>query len=514
MIGAAHPGFTHLQTGTAEADWRRADLEGLPVLDAEAPEISFGPGRVLLVGAAHPDDECLGAAGLIVTALAAGADVMVLLCTRGEASHPESPSVSAEQLAGTRRAEFDAALRELRSGAGRIAGTVGVRPGRAEAVELGLRDGSLSDSVAEIAAAADKLIRDSDRKRVIVAAPYRRDGHPDHAAVGEALARTALDAGALLLEFPIWFWHWAEPDVDTEWRHWNRLPLASGAVGSKSDALGAHASQVKPLTDAAGDEPVLGQAQLEHFQRDFEVFRVTAPATRDSTSASSEFDGVHADADDPWALRTSWYERRKLAMMLAMLPDSHAPNALEVGCSIGESTAALAERSSRLIAVDASAAALRLAEAKLAGNPSVELVLATLPHEWDRLDVPDGTLDLVVLSETGYYLAEDELCELVTRSCRALAPTGALVLCHWRGPIVGWPLDGDRVHALAARLGMRRLAAFVQDDTLIDVYENGDPGSRKSCFAQWCGEPNQEPAPRPTAKSPQPAKPTEPTVKL
>lgn len=186
MIGAAHPGFTHLQTGTAEADWRRADLEGLPVLDAEAPEISFGPGTVLLVGAAHPDDECLGAAGLIVTALAAGADVMVLLCTRGEASHPESPSVSAEQLAGTRRAEFDAALRELRSGAGRIAGTVGVRPGRAEAVELGLRDGSLSDSVAEIAAAADKLIRDSDRKRVIVAAPYRRDGHPDHAAVGEA----------------------------------------------------------------------------------------------------------------------------------------------------------------------------------------------------------------------------------------------------------------------------------------------------------------------------------------
>ncbi|PPF47247.1 SAM-dependent methyltransferase [Pseudoclavibacter sp. AY1F1] len=507
MIGAAHPEFTHLQTGTAEAVWRRVDLDNLPVLDAEAPGIDFGPGTMLLVGAAHPDDECLGAAGLIVTALAAGANVTVLLCTRGEASHPASPSVSAEQLAVTRRAEFDAALRELRSSARRIAGPAGVQPGRADAMELGLRDGSLADSVAEITAAADKLIRDSDNKRVIVAAPYRRDGHPDHAAVGEALARSALDAGALLLEFPIWFWHWAEPDVDTEWRHWRRLPLSSAAVMSKSDALGAHVSQLTPLTDAAGDEPVLGKAQLEHFQRDFEVFRVTAPATRDSTSANSEFDGVHTDADDPWGLRTSWYERRKLALMLAMLPDTHASIALEIGCSIGESTAALAERSSRLIAVDASAAALRLAEARIAGTASVQLVLATLPHEWDRLEVPDGTLNLVVLSETGYYLAEDELCELLTRSRRALAPTGALVLCHWRGPIVGWPLDGDRVHALAARLGMRRLAAFAQDDTLIDVYENGEPGSGRSCFAQWRGDPSQDPtaqhmpSPRPAPRA-------------
>ncbi|NYF13518.1 LmbE family N-acetylglucosaminyl deacetylase [Pseudoclavibacter sp. JAI123] len=482
MIGAAQPAFTHLQGGTPEAAWLEAGVTGLPHLDGELFSPKGGAQTMLLVGAAHPDDESLGAAGLVVSALAAGVDVSVLLCTRGEASHPESRSLSEQRLGELRRAEFDVALRELHEGAAMIARLAGRPVGRLDLSELGLPDGQLSAAVDEIAAAAGARLRDAPDRRLIVAAPYRRDGHADHDAVGEALARAALDADAVLLEFPIWFWHWADPVTDTEWRHWRSLTLAPEAARAKDRAISAHASQVRPLSDAAGDEPVLSQAHLQHFRRDVEVFRVTAPATRDSASARLAFDEVHADAVDPWELRSSWYERRKLDVLLAMLPAERYERGLEIGCSIGESTSKLAGRCSRLLAADASPEALKLAEGKLTGNADVELVLATLPRDWAALDVNDGQLDLVVLSETGYYLAEDELCELIARSRRALPPAGVLVLCHWRGPIVGWPLDGDRVHSLTARLGMRRLASYTQDETLIDIYENGSVAGN-SCFA-------------------------------
>lgn len=482
MIGSEQLGFTHLESGTPECDWLDAGVARLSALETEPATSLFGPGTLLLVGAAHPDDECLGAGGLIVTALAAGADVTVLLCTLGEGSHPDSPTTPGDRLAALRDGEFQAAMRELGDSAAEIARASGRASGRLVSAQLRLPDGQLSGELPKIEEAAATHLRGARASRVVVAAPYRRDGHTDHEAVGEALARVALDMGATLLEFPIWFWHWAKPNLDQEWRHWMRVPLAEGASRSKSAALAAHASQVQPLSSAKGDEAVLGASTLEHFSRDFEVFRVTAPGTSDAGLASRAFDGVHEGADDPWALRESWYERRKLALLLAMLPSARSRFALEFGCSIGESTAALADRCDRLIAVDASATALGRAHARLAGRRNVELVHATLPRDWDRIALGEHPLDLVVISETGYYLAEDELCELVAKVRRALSPDGFLVLCHWRGPIRGWPLDGDTVHHLVSLLGMRSIACYQQAETLIDVYENGNPAAGPSCF--------------------------------
>jgi len=39
----------------------------------------------------------------------------------------------------------------------------------------------------------------------------------------------------------------------------------------------------------------------------------------------------------------------------------------------------------------------------------------------------------------------------VARVADALTPDGVVVLCHWRHPIEGWPLDSD-----AVREGFRR----------------------------------------------------------
>ena len=37
------------------------------------------------------------------------------------------------------------------------------------------------------------------------------------------------------------------------------------------------------------------------------------------------FDGMYAGGDDPWQLSTRWYEQRKYAITLAMLPRTPLP---------------------------------------------------------------------------------------------------------------------------------------------------------------------------------------------
>ena len=102
--------FLHTDEGTDEAAW---SARGLPVI----PELPLAPEELaamrFLVLAAHPDDETLGAGGLLARLHGLGAEVEVLLCTAGEASHPGSETVSREELTARRLAEFAAALASM-----------------------------------------------------------------------------------------------------------------------------------------------------------------------------------------------------------------------------------------------------------------------------------------------------------------------------------------------------------------------------------------------------------------
>jgi len=71
------------------------------------------PGRTRLVLAAHPDDETLGAGGLIAASAANGARVEVIIATDGAASHPDSPTHTPDQLARQRREEATEAVARL-----------------------------------------------------------------------------------------------------------------------------------------------------------------------------------------------------------------------------------------------------------------------------------------------------------------------------------------------------------------------------------------------------------------
>ncbi|MFT4262828.1 MAG: hypothetical protein QM572_05560, partial [Nocardioides sp.] len=80
-----------------------------------------------------------------------------------------------------------------------------------------------------------------------------------------------------------------------------------------------------------------------------------------------------------------------------------------------------------------------------------------------RLDVadawPEGRFDLIALSEVGYFLSPRALDALVEHARDALTPDGVVLLCHWRHPIAGWPLDGPAVHERIERAGLRPVQA-------------------------------------------------------
>jgi SAM-dependent methyltransferase len=137
-----------------------------------------------------------------------------------------------------------------------------------------------------------------------------------------------------------------------------------------------------------------------------------------------------------------WFEQRKRDLVLALLPRPTFESTIEVGCSTGALAEALAERSARVLAADSSRAAVAAARHRFHDDDRVEVAELDLPRDW-----PDARIfDLVVISEVGYFMTPPGLDDLVARVAGSLAPTGVVVLCHWRHPIEGWVLDASDVH--------------------------------------------------------------------
>jgi LmbE family N-acetylglucosaminyl deacetylase/protein-L-isoaspartate O-methyltransferase len=436
--------FDAAQPGTTAAEWA-ADtrLAALPRLDLS------GIDR-LVVTAAHPDDETLGAGGLIAEASRRGIAVTVVVVTDGAASHPLSPTTSAERLRELREIEAREAVL-------RLAADATVRP-------LGFADGTVREQRDAIRAEIARLLGDHSAATLLVA-PWRADGHSDHDALGEICAGLAESGGIRLLEYPVWLWHWATPaHADVPWGSLQSLPLSRETAAAKRHALGAYASQLEPLSGQPGDEAMLSAEFVEHFAGRAEYFVRTARPDL----GREYFDAMYAENDDPWGFTDRWYEARKRAVTLASLPAERYGSVLEIGCSIGVLTEQLAARSDALHAVDVSAAAVASARERLVGAPHVRI---------DQADaaggLPEGRFDLVVLSEVGYYFSPDALVELVERVRASLAEGGTVLACHWRHPVEDYVQGGDGVHAaIAEHLGLRRLVRHEEDDFVLEVFSD------------------------------------------
>jgi SAM-dependent methyltransferase len=181
------------------------------------------------------------------------------------------------------------------------------------------------------------------------------------------------------------------------------------------------------------------------------------------------FERVYAASSDPWGFTTRWYEERKYALSLAMLPQRRYGDAFEPGCSIGVLTAMLTPRCDRLLSCDVSPEAVRQARRRA---PGARVEQRMLPGDW-----PEGAFDLIVFSEFLYYLGPPDLTRVLRLAAESLKPGGHLLAVHWRHPVADYPQTGDQVHAALAETGLSRFAEHREADFLAEVYVNGTPVS-------------------------------------
>jgi cyclopropane fatty-acyl-phospholipid synthase-like methyltransferase len=183
-------------------------------------------------------------------------------------------------------------------------------------------------------------------------------------------------------------------------------------------------------------------------------------------TAPVDFDALYATSDDPWQMRTRWYEARRRALILATLPAQRYANAWEPGCANGELTYRLADRCDRLTATDASAQACTLTRSRVLGRANVDVRRHALPEV-----VGGGPFDLVLLCEVAYYLDDVALARCLDNVAAALADGGTVLACHWRHPATQHAQRGDAVQeAIDRALGLPLIARHREADFDLAVW--------------------------------------------
>lgn len=170
---------------------------------------------------------------------------------------------------------------------------------------------------------------------------------------------------------------------------------------------------------------------------------------RRDTIDLGHFERLYREKPDPWRFASSPYERAKYGATIEALPRPRYARGLDVGCSIGVLTAALADRCDALLGIEPVEAALAQARTRLAHRPGVSFARLFVPGEW-----PEGRFDLIVISEVLDYLGEVDLTRLASRLHETLEPGGDLVLVHWVGKKTGRGAGGASDALIAEVTGL------------------------------------------------------------
>ena len=245
---------------TAAASSNAARLAARPIAGGGTPAADWTAWRrpfpvwslhncpALLLVAAHPDDETLGFGATAATLASRGVDVQVVSVSDGGRAYPDSSPLERTWLERTRRSELLRATIHL---------------GLKSPISLGLPDGKLGDYEIGLAEKLSEVLSQLP-PGAWCAATWRGDGHPDHEAVGRAAAVAAARAGAKLLEYPVWMWHWARPgDAAVPWHRMARLAPDPAAVARKQLAAQEFRSQLTRHDPDTG--PVLAPFALQRL---------------------------------------------------------------------------------------------------------------------------------------------------------------------------------------------------------------------------------------------------------
>lgn len=183
---------------------------------------------------------------------------------------------------------------------------------------------------------------------------------------------------------------------------------------------------------------------------------------------AQDIDQVWQEDDDPYGYRTRWYEARKRALLLAVLPRQRFARGWEIGCANGELTHMLAARCDALLGTDMHPRAVAVARERCAGLGHVDIQRMEHPRDW-----PDGRFDLIVVGEMGYYLDAVELDPFARKIEASLAPDAVLLACHWRPGFSARRSSTQDVHArLAAIDGLGCIAHYQDADMLLEAWSS------------------------------------------
>jgi len=228
--------FDPADAGVPESDW----------LEFMAGRTEWSPANGgLLVVSPHPDDELLGAGGLIREWALAGRHVSILSVTDGEAAYPHG-----DDLGAIRRHELAEALRKL----------CGVH---VSVVRAGIADGQVARHINRLRNAILALAKPSDT----LIAPYECDGHPDHEAAGRVCCELASSHHIPLARYPIWTWHHTNPNTLGGLR-WGTYRLSAETRRAKARAIRCFSSQLNP----SSVPPIIPGHVLQRFERQYEAF--------------------------------------------------------------------------------------------------------------------------------------------------------------------------------------------------------------------------------------------------
>jgi LmbE family N-acetylglucosaminyl deacetylase len=179
--------------------------------------------RDLVVITTHPYEAMCAAGGLISHLAAQGADVEILAVTDGAGAASGAIDGAPLRHRSRRRGHILAAYRRL--------GVPEVRRHR-----LQLESGKVSDAQPDLVAALSELVGHDCYPGLWCLAPWRRDGHPDHDAVGlvaEAVCRTY---NLRLVRYLCAAWEWLRPE-DLPWRRVRQFTLSDNVRASKDAAV-------------------------------------------------------------------------------------------------------------------------------------------------------------------------------------------------------------------------------------------------------------------------------------
>lgn len=215
--------------------------------------------RDILVLTPHPDDEVLGCGGLLQRWNRL-CPMEIWMVTDGEACYGQATISDAAgdaalpdlaEVVVRRRDEAREAHRRLQLDTPRIRW-------------LGLPDGMVEACLPQL----ESALRLRVNANTVLVAPLHGDGHADHDAIGSVARAVARARGALLLSYPIWYWHFgrieafdALPGVAC------RYELSAAEQHRKREAIAAFESQL----GVSATPTVLPRRVLRHFRRTYEV---------------------------------------------------------------------------------------------------------------------------------------------------------------------------------------------------------------------------------------------------